>query len=521
MLPACMGGSSNGLGAQGGNSSPLAAPSARTLLRLNVSQYNNTVRDLLGDTTQPATGSFIDERVGPFTSNSLAGVSTTTVQALQTLAQGVAARAVTNMDSLMACDSNRLLTDSAYETNCVNAFVVSFGGRAFRRPLDADEVTDFTTLYAQLRTNNTQPDSTAGLVTAFLQNPFFLYRPETTDAANSRDYAMATRLSYFLWDSMPDGDLLAAAAASSLHTQAQVAAQAQRMLADAKSSDTLHRFHREWLGVDTLPAISKSTTLYPQYTPALVASMQGETDHFVDALFASSAASFTDLLTAPYSYVDGRLATLYGLPAPTGDANAFSRATFTATSPRKGMVTQAGFLAVHAHEDQSDIVHRGLFVRSVLLCQNMPSPPNNVVIMVPALDPNTTTKQRQEQHRANAACSGCHALMDPLGTGFENYDAIGQYRTQDGRFPVDPSGALSATDVNGPTTNALNMMDILAQSTEVRQCYARQWLRFALGRDDTAADSATLTALYQTFAASQWDIKALMIATATSAAMMP
>jgi len=186
---------------------------------------------------------------------------------------------------------------------------------------------------------------------------------------------------------------------------------------------------------------------------------------------------------------------------------------------RSGLLTQASLLAMHAKPDQTSPVHRGKFVRERLLCQVIPDPPPNIDVSPPPYDPTLSTRERFAQHRDDSACSGCHALMDPIGFGFENYDAIGRWRDTDGIHPVDATGSFVSThDLDGDFEGVVEMSDQLAGSEEVRACMAEQWFRFALKRVTGTRDYCSFTAAYDQFRESGWSIREFMVAIATTEA---
>jgi hypothetical protein len=207
------------------------------------------------------------------------------------------------------------------------------------------------------------------------------------------------------------------------------------------------------------------------------------------------------------------VAQYYGVPAPTGAT--YGKIMLDPTE-RAGFLTQGTFLAANSDPDQTVPVRRGRFVREQLLCQPMPPPPNNIVITPPLVDPSTSTRNRFIAHEKVEPCKSCHAQMDPIGFGFEHYDPIGQWRTNDGPSAVDASGALTGTDVDGPFDGAVALMKKLSASTQVANCVATQWFRFANGRTETTADACTLKAIAQQFTSSSQDMRTLPAAIATS-----
>jgi hypothetical protein len=217
------------------------------------------------------------------------------------------------------------------------------------------------------------------------------------------------------------------------------------------------------------------------------------------------------LLTAPYTYVNATLAAFYGFPEVAGEA--FQQLTLDATRGA-GLLTQGTLLTINAHSDQTSPVHRGKLVRERLLCDLMEPPPGDIMITVPVVDPGSTARERFAMHSENPYCAGCHVLMDGLGFAFENYDAIGVFRTTDAGQPIDATGAIVDSDIDGPFDGVVDLAHKLAGSGDVQGCYARQWFRYAYGRGELeeTEDACTVAALEERMAAAGGDIKELLVA---------
>ena len=313
---------------------------------------------------------------------------------------------------------------------------------------------------------------------------------------------------------MPDDALFAAADGGKLATRDQVAAQAQRMLMDTRARQTVSAFHREWLELNHALEAPKAPLLYPKWSPQLAADLYKESQTFVDQVFWTDGKLGT-LLTAPYSYVNANVAQHYGVGAPGGPADAFSKVMLDA-SQRAGILTQGTFLASHASPDQTSPVRRGKFVREQLLCQPVPPPPNNIVIKPPEYDPTSSTRERFSAHEKETLCAGCHVAMDPIGFGLEHYDATGRFRTMDGPHAVDASGALTGTDVDGTFDGAIQLVGKLAASRDVAGCVTTQWFRYANGREESTEDACALEGLRSGFESGQRDMRNLPLAIVTS-----
>jgi hypothetical protein len=502
-----------------GGSTARADPNAAGLmpmLRLTNREYNNTVQDLLGDTSQPA-NQFATDLDPTFEFRRADGVAVQDATLLRTAAEGLAAAAAPKLVSgmLLPCDP------ATGEDACAQKFITTFGQRAFRRPVAPDEAMRLTGLYMTARTtlNLSFTDAVSVLIEAMLQAPQFLYHWEAAPTAMNihegavvrlGSYQIASRLSYFIWGSMPDDTLLASAAAGKLDTVAGVQAEAHRLLADPRAKQTVSAFFSDWMGLYGLTANMKDPTVYKTYTAATQQALLDETSAFVQNVAFGGDGRLATLLGAPYSYINATLAPLYGASV-TGAAM-----TKTDLDPmqRAGLLTQGSFLALTGSPDGSNPVRRGKFVFTKLLCQTLPPPPANVPPPAPA-SAGGTTRQRFEVHDQNACAKGCHTSMDPIGFGFESYDGIGQYRTMDNGLPVDASGSIPLDGKAQTFNDAIGLVGLLAKSPQVRACFAGEWSRFALSRADTPDDAASLQATATAFASDTASVQDLMAAAAT------
>jgi hypothetical protein len=299
---------------------------------------------------------------------------------------------------------------------------------------------------------------------------------------------------------MPDDDLFAAAAQGSLETREGVEAQARRMLADDKAREMIREFQRQWLDLRRIDDFVRDEATFPNWDPALLASMQKETATFFEKVILEGDGRLETLLTASYSYTDAALATHYGVES-AGD---FEKTELPADE-RAGILTQGLFLAAHAYPSENSWVHRGKFVRERLLCQSMPSPPADVD-MSNTNDPNRLT---------NKDCKGCHLLMDPIGKAFDRYDATGQYTVEDAEGGVIPQNG----EVNGSTIGSfesiVSLAAELAADDEVHQCIAEAFTTYATGRS-AAGETCSNDAIMEAFDASGHDIRELLVAITVS-----
>lgn len=488
-------------------------PGRSPIRRLTRLEIDNAVRDLLGDNSMPARSFVPEEESLGFDNNADAlGMSGLLAEQLMEAAEKLSATAATKLATLApACD-----TAKEGEATCARRFVATWGKRAWRRALSEQEIEDLVSLHEKGRADGGYAQGIALVIQRMLQSPFFMYRVEHGDPATLKDgvvqltgYEQASRLSFLLFASTPDDALLSDAETGKLATAEGIAEVARRMLKDPRAKHSIANFHAQWLELGKLETASKDPALFPDFDAAMRASMKQETETFLDSVFFQTG-SFDEMLLAPYSFVDSKLAGLYGVSAPSGSG--FARVALD-PAERAGILTQPSVLALHAKSNQSSPVHRGKFVRERLLCMQLPPPPNDIVIEPPDLDPNLSTRDRFKEHSVNPACTGCHKLMDPIGFGFEHYDAIGRYRTKDGKFDVDAHGEVFAsTDADGKFTGGVELAKKLAKSQQVKACMVTQWFRYAYGRGEAEADSCSLKRLEEAFAKANYDVRELVVA---------
>jgi vacuolar-type H+-ATPase subunit F/Vma7 len=374
-----------------------------------------------------------------------------------------------------------LICDPATGATCVERILSPLARRAYRRPVTKAEVSDLVGVWEKARRANYTPgQSLQFAIEAMLCSPQFLFRierdPKPGMAGRISDLELASRLSYFLWSSMPDEELLHAAESGKLHNSVVLNSQLKRMMADAKSAALAENFAGQWLEIRSLDAVKPDKTKFPDWGPELKESMRTETRMFFEAVMKDNRP-VSDFIDGKYTFLNETLAKHYGIESVTGPE--FRRVDL-ATDQRSGILTQASVLTVSSYPSRTSPVLRGKYLLENILGAPPPPPPP-----VPALDEqaagNTKSlRQAMEEHRSNAVCASCHARMDVLGFGLENYNAIGQWRTQDGKFPVDAGG----TFPNGKTfTTPAEMKALLrANLPDFARCLTEKMLTYALGR---------------------------------------
>jgi hypothetical protein len=469
------------------------------LHRLTRLEYDNTLRDLLGEDPRIARDFTEDERAGTFTGNSFTPISEMQFTQYATAAGTVAERAAALLPQLVPCDP------AADPAGCATRFIKQFGRRAYRRPLEDGELARYQRLFDVGRGGADFANGVRLVVQAMLQSPKFLYLVEGPGALTQ--HQIAARLSYFLWNAPPDAQLSAAADAGQLATVAVLRQQAQRLLSDPRALVMIADFHTQWLGLERLPKLQKDQTRYQEFD-GLRGAIIEETGRFVAEVMTSEGGRLESLLAAPYAVVNGPLGALYGVSAGSAD---WHKVTLD-PKQRAGLLTQAGFLAAHGALDGSSPIRRGLAVRERILCADMPVPPPGADQNGPPLTPSITTRQRFDKHRADPSCASCHQLMDKLGYAFESYDGIGRFRTTENGVTVDDSGEIIGTDVDGPFRGAAELAHKLAGSPQVQQCVTRQWFRYAFGRLETPLDQCVLDSLVKRFTGADRRVADLLLA---------
>ena len=492
-------------------------PGPSPLRLLTKTEYLNTVRDLFGG-PQPVAGDLPDDGrpVRGFANDAIArSASDVMVAGYMKSAEKLARAATADLPRVLDCDPG-----AAGDQACLDKFFDSFGKRAWRRPLTAAEKENLTGAFMQGKEGPPAgfASGVEAVMTVMLIAPQFLYRYEQgapitgTSFAQLSPYEVASRLSYLLWGSMPDPELLSAAEGNKLHKPDDVMAQARRMVKDARFLATVTDFTGQYLGLDQMENLDKDQMTLPAWKPELRETMRIEAEKFLEhVLSRDGGGKLSTLLTAPYSFMNKPLADYHGVNGPAGDA--FEKVMLDPTRT-SGVLTQAGFLATHGTPDDglTSLVFRGIFVREGLLCQNVPDPPPNAQDDNPPFTDTTTPREWAFARMAKPVCGACHQLIDHAGFAFETFDPIGKWRTMDRGKPVDATGKLEGSDVDGPFDGVVELGKKLAQSKNVSDCVATQWFRYAAGRTETERDSCSVDSLRAAFDKSGGDLRELFVA---------
>jgi hypothetical protein len=308
---------------------------------------------------------------------------------------------------------------------------------------------------------------------------------------------------------MPDAKLTAAAASGGLSTKDGVTTQLKWMLQDPKGVKVVNRFLEDWVHLSDVDTVVKDSQQFPDWTGAtLRTAVKGQAQAFFDYVLRSQSGSLSALFTSPTVFVNKSVASYYGVTSTSDAFTSIDRTDGTVS----GLLTLPALLAALAKPTESSLIYRGKFVREQLLCQELPPPPPNVP-NAPDTQPGVSTREKFRQHEVDPACSSCHQVMDPIGFGFENFDAVGRYRKTDNGVAVDASGeVLMTADIDGKFIGVAELGKKLAGSAEVQACVGRQWFRFFLNRFEQEVDNCSMKSIVDNFKASNNDLNSLPLA---------
>jgi hypothetical protein len=393
---------------------------------------------------------------------------------------------------------------------CVEKIVANLARQAYRRPVsrtDIDSLMKFVDLAAQ---NGEDTDHSIQLaLQAMLVSPHFLFRverdPVTAAVHRVTDVELASRLSYFLWSSLPDEELLGLAERGKLHEPAVIDAQVKRMLADPRSSALAENFAGQWLEIRNLDFVKPDPDKYLVWGPELRASMMTETHMFFTNILKQNRP-LSEFLDAKYTFLNERLAKFYGIPGVTGPE---FRKVDLATDQRGGILSQASVLTVSSYPTRTSPTIRGKYVLNNILGTPPPPPPPDV----PALDASkvgseVSLRKQLEEHRSNATCASCHSKMDVLGFGLDNYNGIGKWRLMDGKFAIDASGTLPGG--KSFSTPAEMKAILLTQMPEFSHCVIEKLLTYALGRGLQRYDAPTVNEIQTKLAPANYPFQSIV-----------
>lgn len=455
--------------------------------RITVEEFDNAVKDLFDEVGGGAELLPADEVTAGYANNSVITLAANQVEKFQLAARAVAERVGKRSAELLPCSKSK--------EECVADFMNRVGRRAFSRPLEDEERLLFATLYKEKAAKTSHEEGLRLVVELLLQYPSFMYRAvvgeptEQPGVHKLTPWEMAARLSFYLWQSVPDDELLDAASSGGLSTPSGIKGQAERMMADEKFGRSMRSFSLQWFAVGESVPI-RNAEEFPGFNQQVWEDLREGAGRF----FAHAVKENGDLqtmMTAPFAFVNKRTAGIFGVSSNAEELE------YAETNPRQrgGMMTQASVMATLGSTEVSRPIKRGLFVRNRLFCQDPPPPPPEGVPPFEADTSNLTVRQMLEAHRNKPTCAACHAFFDPIGLAFSNFDGIGQYRETEKGQAIDASGSLSETDVDGSFTSAMEMMNLIKDSKLIESCAANQVMRFALGRLEGPGDQCSVAAV--------------------------
>jgi cytochrome c553 len=460
-------------------------PLPRRLRLLTKFEYVNTINDLFArkDASYLVSSLGSDTEVEGFDNNVVANsITLGRMDGFWTAAEHIA-KTINPASLLSGCPS----------TGVAACFVEQFGRKAFRRPLSAEEKADYTALF------NLGASAEAGaryVIQTLLASPNFLYRTELGQNGQLTPYEVASLLSYTFWGSMPDEALFTQAANNQLASKEQLKQTVDVMLQNTKARAQFAHFGRQWLRVESITAVARDAGLFPDFNYSIAQNMDTELDMFLQEVLLKSGFSMADVFSTNFTYVNPSLANYYGLPSVSGQQ--FQRVALN--NRPGGILFNGALLTRNAKFFETHPIQRGLLVRTRLLCQKLNPPPPNVGLVEP-FNPNAPTRERFAQHTANPACASCHQYIDDIGFAFEQYNAVGQFRTFDvGGNTVDASGRITGlnrlTDPDSHTfTNLEDLSRILATEGfhATSSCAVEQFTRIMSGVNEPDACSLANT----------------------------
>lgn len=487
-----------------GERNTVGPPSDTAMQRLTAVEYENTLRDLFPGADVPLPTLPPDHVRGSFDTTAL----------YQGVGDDLASRYVQSAETVgeWAADNLSLWLDCDVELegrSCAERWLSDFGSRVHRRPLTEAQRAAYLRVYDAAALDVDGPlGGMQWMITALIQSPHFLYRGEESELLDGEEeegglrqidgYARASRLSYFLWSSMPDAELLEAAATGVLDSAEGVEQHARRLLESERARPVVQRMFSQWLELDELSSLAKDDEAFPAYVDEVREDWKTETEMLVEHVVFDEGGSLAELFTTNTTFLNRRLGAVYGEDI---ESEEFVQVELD-PDRRAGILTHGSFLALHAFSDHTSPIHRGAFVRQVIMCHELPPPPGSISAAAPEPDPTASTREKLDELTGGPGCFGCHELINPLGYAFERYDAVGRYREQDQYgHAIDDSGLLTgfaddslAGVFNGPAELAHRF----AESRQLHECFVDHLFRFGLGRSPEGEDHNTIIQIAET-----------------------
>lgn len=470
-------------------------PGVAPLRRLSNTEYMNTVRDLVAPSEETLSSIRLVADVQKIGFDHNADVQSLSPE--HTRAYGDAAKRLSeDVFSTQQRQRDLLGCDTPVTSSCVKSFIQNFGLRALRRPLAADEVGAYMEVF------QTEADPVAGarlVLRVMLQSPSFLFRPEFGDVNAQQNkipltaFELATRLSYLILQTTPSADLLEKAGSGELASLEDVTAVAARLLEDAAAKAPMRDFLRQAFGTQSVDDLARDAEAFPMWSASLRRSMAEELQRLGEDLIWSEGGDLRMLADAPYTFVDDNLADIYGVDRP--GQGQWKKVQWLSDATRAGLVTMPIAMAVTGRDDGVSAIWRGKFVRTQLLCEDLPPPPADVPPLE-AVDTSLPERERLAQHRSNPACASCHALLDPVGFGLARYDAVGRYATKDAQGRVIADDGVVEGLGDGNFRGGVELAHLLRKSPQFTRCLTLKLLTFFAGRTLKEVDDPLVDKLH-------------------------
>ena len=408
------------------------------------------------------------------------------------------------------------IQDGSTEESCSIQFLDKFGTTLFRRGMTAEEKEIYLESYAALRASLTQEQAYQELLFVMLSSPYFLYRTEVGQVEGDKRILthseIASAMSYFLWGSAPDEELIQAAQDGLLHSSQERMSQAQRMLSDQRAQRHAKDFFAYWLGTQGIRNMAKDEAIYPEFTPDLTMAFARELEHLAVELMLGEDATFEQFFARETSYLNQRLGYQYGMESVLGP----QLRLVTVPRERQGGILGTGaWLSAHSTENKSSPFRRGTAIRERVLCHELPEPPA-IAGVTPEPDEETSNQQRMMEHSSNAQCSGCHVYIDGIGLPIERFDADGTYRRKENGHLISTYGVIHDIDYMGQGSVALfdglsGLADVLSSSDQAPNCFVRQLYRSATGEVETPAQELLMRSLRDRFMSNGGSTRQLLV----------
>jgi hypothetical protein len=485
----------------GGSTRPLdcAKPQAAALHAslLSPSQYDHTVLDLLQVNGDPAKS---------FGGGAATQLDDLGVERRANAAADVAKSAVASMAQWAPC-----IPPMVDPATCEGLILDKLGTAAFRHRVAADERAQLKVLFDAGVTEKDFATGVEWLITGLLQAPDFLYnfvRPTTDEKAGEvrplSGYEIASRLSYFVWDSTPDDALLASAEAGQLGDALHIGTAVGRMIQDPRFMRGVTGFYSTWLKVEGFAEVARDDA---GFTTDIVNALQASLLLSATSIYQTPSPNLSTLLSGQSYFLNPALRTFYGISGTSTDFGA----TEMPGEDRHGILTHPGLMALLARPSATNPIARGLLMRRTIMCDDIPPPPAGIVIPpLPPVMPGLSTRDRLDSHASVALCATCHSQIDPPGYAFENFDQVGRHRTMDSGKPVDTSVDLTrGGDLEGKYPNGGAFLEKVSASQDIRRCFAKQYFEYAMARAAVDQDQCSIDALGKQFAPSG-DLKGLV-----------